>query len=223
MTQTCASCGKQFQNSVSLDRHGTSCSKKQRRPPVANLQAHQRSRIDPPDNGDDGPSEEPPTIRSARSGRAVCIPRRLLDYVPHRDMSLAHVPPHAPTPPKCDDRSVTPTIDEPSTTDQRPHPLQTEADKLGAFRRYTHALSWLLKNEQRLDLACDSSSIDVPPPPVNIEAIHEISRITSNPYEPFLNFSTAVFMAAYFSETNTKSEHHATSVAVSLRATISQA
>ena len=63
MTQTCASCGKQFQNSVSLDRHGTSCSKKQRRPPVANLQAHQRSRIDPPDNGDDGPSEEPPTIR----------------------------------------------------------------------------------------------------------------------------------------------------------------
>ena len=83
MTQTCASCGKQFQNSVSLDRHGTSCSRKRRRPPVANSQAHQRSRIDPPDNGDDGPSEEPPTIRSARSGRAVRILRRLLDYVPH--------------------------------------------------------------------------------------------------------------------------------------------
>ena len=32
-----------------------------------------------------------------------------------------------------------------------------EANKLGAFRRYTHALSWLPKNEQRLDLACDSS------------------------------------------------------------------
>jgi Plavaka transposase len=212
MTQTCASCGKQFQNSVSLDRHGTSCSKKRRRPPVANSQAHQRSRIDPPDNGDDGPSEEPPTIRSVRSGRAVRIPRRLLDYVPHGDMSLAHVPPRAPTPPECDDRSVTPTIDEPSTADQRPHPLQTEANKLGAFRRYTHAPSWLPKNEQRFDLACDSSSIDVPPPPVNIEAIHEISRITSNPYEPFPNFSTAVFMAAYFSETDTKSEHHATSL-----------
>ena len=149
--------------------------------------------------------------------RSVRIPRRLLDYVPHGDMSLAHVPPRAPTPPKCDDRSVTPTIDEPSTTDQRPHLLQTEADKLGAFRRYTHALSWLLKNEQRLDLACDSSSIDVPPPPVNIEAIHEISRITSNPYEPFLNFSTAVFMAAYFSETDTKSEHHATSLVATMQ------
>ena len=167
MTQTCASCGKQFQNSVSLDRHGTSCLKKRRRLPVANSQAHQHSRIDPPGNGDDEPSKEPPTIRSTCSGHTVFIPRRLLDYVPHGDMSLAHVLPRAPTPPKCNDCSITPTIDEPSTADQQPHLLQMEANKLGAFRCYTHALSWLLKNKQRLDLACDSLSIDVPPPPLS--------------------------------------------------------
>ena len=59
--------------------------------------------------------------------------------------------------------------------------------------------------------------MDVPPPPVNIDAIHEISRTTSDPYEPFPNFSTAVYMAAYFSEKDTKSEQHATSLVATMQ------
>ena len=165
----------------------------------------------------DEPSEEPLPTHSARSGRTVRMPRRLLDYVPHGDMSLAHVPPRAPTPPERDDRSATPTVDETPTADQRPHPLQTVANKLGAFRRYTHTPSWQPRNEQRLDLVCDSSSIDVPPPPVSIEAVHKISRIISDPCEPFPNFSTAVYMAAYFSDTATKPEHHATMLAAAMQ------
>ena len=223
MTQTCTSCGKKFPSNVSFDRHGIKCSKKQRRLPVPNPQsqytegssshAHQCAQVEPPDMGDDGPTEEPLMSRLVQSGCAVHIPHRLLDYVPHRDMSLAHVPPPAPTPPKCDDCYATPTVDETPTAEQRLHPLQTEANKLGVFRHYIHALSWHPKNEQRLDLVCDSSSIAVLLPPVNIEAIHEISHTTTNPFKPFPNFSTTAYMAAYFSESDTKSEQHATTLA----------
>ena len=64
---------------------------------------------------------------------------------------------------------------------------------------------------------CDSSSIDILPLPVNIDAIHEILRATCDPFEPFPNFSTAIFMAAYFSDTGTKSEQHAMTLAAALQ------
>jgi hypothetical protein len=131
--------------------------------------------------------------------------------VPHGDMSLAHVPPRASTPPERDDRSVTPTLDEIPPEDLQPHPFQSETNKLGVFRRYTHAPSWHPKIEERLDLVCESPSVDIRTP-VNSDAIHEISRNGSEAFEPFPNISVALFMAAYFSGMDTKSEAHATSL-----------
>jgi hypothetical protein len=201
--------------------------------PVAESHTGKRARIEPPDVDDGGPSssnfedggpsnsnvhEEPLlTTRSARSGRTVRIPRRFMDYVPHGDMSLAHVPPRAPTPPERDDRSATPAIDETPTADPRPHPFQTVANKLGVFRRYTRTPSWHPKHEERLDLVCDSPSIDAPMPSVNRDAIHEISHTMPLPFEPFPNFSTAVYMGTYFSGMDTKSEEHATTLVKTIR------
>ena len=124
-------------------------------------------------------------------------------------MSLAHVPPHAPTPTELEDQYASPTVEE--TADTPPHPLQTSINKLGVFRRYTHLLSWNPKNDKRLDLICDSLSVDTPPP-VNKDAIHEISTPVAVSFAPFANFSTAMYMAMYFSGMDTKSEAHATSL-----------
>ena len=125
-------------------------------------------------------------------------------------MSLAHVPPHAPTPTELEDRYASPTAEE--TTDPQPHALQTAINKLGVFRRYTHLPSWNPKNDERLDLVRDSPSVDTPPP-VNKDAIHEISTPAAVSFAPFANFSTAMYMATYFSGMDTKSEAHATSLA----------
>jgi hypothetical protein len=127
-------------------------------------------------------------------------------------MSLAHVPPHAPTPPEHEDCYASPIIKETPATDLQPHPLQTTVNKLGVFRRYTHTPSWHPKNDERLDLVHDLPSIDTPPPPVNREAIHEISHSTSTAFAPFVNVSTALFMAMYFTGLDTKSEAHTTSL-----------
>ena len=228
MPQICALCGREFSNNVSLDRHASSCRKRQRTAsPVATRRSEEstshtrkRPRTEPQDIDNGGPSnndirEEALPTRSARSGRTVRIPRRLLDYVPHGDMSLAHVPPRATTPPERDDRSATPMVDETPSADSQPHPFKTVANKLGVFRRYTRAPSWHPKHEERLDLVCDSPTIDAPPPPV--ESVHEISPVMQEPFAPFPNFSTAMYMAAYFSGMDTKSEEHATLVAKTMQ------
>jgi hypothetical protein len=144
------------------------------------------------------------------------MPRRLEDYVPHGDMSLAHVPPRAPTPPERDDRSTSPTpLATPPPDTQPPHPFQTRVNKLGVFRRYTHNPTWLPSNEESLALTCDSSSLDAPPPNPP-EIINEISFSApeqAEPFAPFTNHSTALFMQAYFSRSDTKSEEHANTLA----------
>ena len=143
------------------------------------------------------------------------MPRRLEDYVPHGNMSLAHVPPRVPTPPECDDRSNSPTPFATPPLDTRPHPFQTRVNKLGVFRRYTRNPTWHPLNEESLALACDSSSLDAPPPNPP-EIIHEISSSTpeqAEPFAPFTNYSTALFMQAYFSGSDTKSEEHANTLA----------
>ncbi|KAH9162305.1 hypothetical protein EDB89DRAFT_2079835 [Lactarius sanguifluus] len=162
------------------------------------------------------PPSPPPPIRSVRSGHVVRIPHRLIDYVPHGDMSLAHVPPQAPTPPERDDRTSSPTLAATPPPDTRPHPFQTQPNKLGVFRRYTHSPRWHPKDEERLDLVCDFPFSDTPPPPVTPETIHEISYNTPEPYTPFTSYSAAVFMAAYFSGSDTKSEEHANMVAAAM-------
>ena len=143
MARTCVSCRKVFPNSRALNKHGASCLKKgktsvsnlrSQRTEGGSLHVHKCTRVELPDVDNNGPLEEPLTTRLACSGRTVCMPRRLLDYVPHGDMSLAHIPPRAPTPSECDDCSVTPMVNEASTADQQPHLLQTVANKLGAFR-----------------------------------------------------------------------------------------
>jgi hypothetical protein len=173
--------------------------------------------------GDDGPSQinlpeaPPPVVRSVCSGRPIHLPQYLEDYVPHRDMSLDHVPPRAPTPPEHKDCYASPIIEETPVPDQHPHPLQTAVNKLGVFRRYLNPPSWHPKNNERLDLVHDSPSLDTPPPPVNREAIHKLSCSTSETFAPFTNFSTALYMAKYFSGFNTKSEAHMTSLAKTMQ------
>ena len=98
------------------------------------------------------------------------------------------------------------------TTDPQPHTLQTAINKLGVFRRYTRLPSWNPKNDERLDLIRDSLSVDTPPP-VNKDAIHEISTPAAVSFAPFASFSTAMYMVTYFSGMDTKSEAHATSLA----------
>jgi hypothetical protein len=128
-------------------------------------------------------------------------------------MSLSHVPPRAPTPHERDDRTASPApISTPPPVVQT-HPFQTQTNKLGIFRRYTRNPTWHPVGEDRLDLICDFPCSDAPPPPVNPEAIHEVSHATQEPFAPFSNYSTAVFMAAYFCGSDTKSEKHADRVA----------
>jgi hypothetical protein len=142
------------------------------------------------------------------SGCVVQIPRRLFDYVPHGDMSLSHVPPQAPTPPEHNDRTASPALVSTPPPDE-PHPFQTQTNKLGIFRKYTHNPMWHPKGEDRLDLICDFPCSDALPPPINPETIHEVSHTPLEPFTPFSNYSAVVFMAVYFCGSGTTSEKHA--------------
>jgi hypothetical protein len=124
-------------------------------------------------------------------------------------MSLAHVLPRAPTPPKHDDCSVMLAVDKIPPEDIQPHLFQSETNKLGVFRRYTYTPSWHPKNEERLDLVCESPLIDITTP-VNGDVIHEISCNGSEAFEPFPSISVTLYMAVYFSGMDTKSEAHTT-------------
>jgi hypothetical protein len=128
-------------------------------------------------------------------------------------MSLAHVPPRAPTPSERDDRTVSPVATPPP--DSRVHPFQTRPNKLGVFRRYAHNPTWHPRDEESLQFVCDFPTSDTPPP-ITPDAIHEVlfdPPEPPEPFAPFTNYSTASFMAAYFSGSDSKSEEHANTVA----------
>ena len=94
--------------------------------------------------------------------------------------------------------------------DPQPHTLQTAANKLGVFRRYTHILSWNPKNDERLDLICNLPSVDTPPPTVNENTIHELSLPKTAPLPTSVLPHT--WMATYFSGMDIKSKAHVTSL-----------
>ena len=50
-------------------------------------------------------------------------------------------------------------------------------------------------------------------PPAQPAIIHELSFAAPETFEPFTNHSTALFMQAYFSRLDTKSEEHANHIA----------
>lgn len=140
-------------------------------------------------------------IRSAHSGRAIRVPRRLMDFVPHGDMSLSHVP-----------RPSTPSSAEgsppPSTTP--PRSIETNPNKLGVFRQYPHIPSWHPEAGQSLDSICDTPTLDAPPPPpVNPNVIHELYLGAEPlPHEPFSSRTAAILMEAYHSGSGQKSAAH---------------
>ena len=128
-------------------------------------------------------------------------------------MSLAHVPPRAPTPSERDDRTASPVATPPP--DSRVHPFQTRPNKLGVFRRYTHNPTWHPRDEESVQFVCDFPTSDTPPTIIP-DAIHELSfdpPEPSEPFAPFTNYSATSFMAAYFSGSDSKSEEHANAVA----------
>ena len=127
MAQTYLYCCKVFHISKVLDKHRVSCLKKEKTP-ITNLHSQHTeggslhvqkcARVESPNVGDNGPHEEPPPTCSACSGHTVHMPCCLLDYVPHEDMSLAHIPPRAPTPPECNNCSVMPMVNNAPTADE---------------------------------------------------------------------------------------------------------
>ncbi len=111
-------------------------------------------------------------------------------------MSLDHVPPHAwaSTPPESDDRTATLAAEESIDIDTHPHLFQTVANKLGAFRQYTHRPTWLPSDTERLSLIYDTKSWDTPHPSINSNIVHEISSTRPDPYAPFSSFAVATYM-----------------------------
>ena len=126
-------------------------------------------------------SPTPQPTWSACSGCVVCMPQQLTNYMPHGNMSLAHIPPCTPTPPKHNDCSTTPNPIENHSPDPQPHPFQTHTNKLGIFRWYMHAPTWYPRHKETLDLVCDSQTSDIQPPSTHTETIHELSHDTPYP------------------------------------------
>ena len=124
-----------------------------------------------------------------------------MDFVPHGDMSLSHVP--RPTTPSSAESSAPP----PATL---PAPIETNPNNLGVFRRYPHIPSWYPEAGQSLNSICDAPALDAPPPPpINPYAIHEIyTGAEPSPHEPFSSRTAAILMAAYHDGTGQKSAAH---------------
>ena len=144
-------------------------------------------------------------IRSARSGRAIRIPRRLVDFVPHADMSLSHVP--RPTTPSSSENTPPPTTPLAS--------FGTKSNNLGVFCQYSHIPSYYPEAGQSLDSICDAPNLDVPPPPpINPIVIHDVYHgVESSSHEPFSTRTAAIMMEAYHDGSGQKSAAHLNALA----------
>jgi hypothetical protein len=161
--------------------------------------------VQPPSLGKQAIPTEP--IQSARSGRAVRVPRRLMDLVPHGDMSLSHVPRPTTTPSSAESSPSLPTTP--------PASIETNPNKLGVFRRYPHIPSWYPKAGQSLDSVCEAPALDAPPPPpINPNVIHEAyPGAEPLPHEPFSSRTAAIEMEAYHNGSGQKSAAHLNALA----------
>jgi hypothetical protein len=159
--------------------------------------------VQPPSLGEQAIPTEP--IRSARSGHAIRVPRHLMDFVPHGDMSLSHIP--RPTTPSSAESSPLPTT--------LPASIETNPNKLGVFCRYPHIPSWYPEAGQSLDSVCEVPTLDAPPPPpINPNVIHEIyPRAEPLPHEPFSSRTAAIMMEAYHNGSGQKSAAHLNALA----------
>ena len=160
--------------------------------------------VQPPSLGDQAIPTDP--ILSARSGRAIRVPRRLMDFVPHGDMSLSHIP--RPTTPSSAESSPPPPTTPPAS-------IETNPNKLGVFRRYPHIPSWYPEAGQSLDSVCDAPTLDaLPPPPINPNVIYEIyTGAKPLPHEPFSSRTAAIVMGAYHNGSGQKSAAHLNALA----------
>ncbi len=158
------------------------------------------SQFNPGPSVSDMHEDSPPPTLSIQSGHVIHLPKRFRDYLLFRDMLLDHIPLHAQasTPPESDDCTATPAAKESIDIDTHPHPFQTVANKLGAFRQYTHRPTWLPSDTERLSLVYNTKSWDTPHPSINSNVVHEISSTRLDPYAPFSSFAVATYMHAYF-------------------------
>ena len=88
-----------------------------------------------------GQPEAPPQVLSKRSGRAICMPRCFVDYLPGSAIPLAHMPkklPRSHVPPQPDEHPQSKhSGDCLSFVDQlHADPFETEPDSMGLFCIY---------------------------------------------------------------------------------------
>src|ERR1700709_2916127 len=94
-----------------------------------------------------GPSSQasppplPPQVLSKRSGRAIRMPHRFVDYLSGSAIPLAHMPkklPRSHVPPQPDEHPQSKHSDDGSSFVDQPHadPFETEPDSMGLFRIY---------------------------------------------------------------------------------------
>jgi hypothetical protein len=200
------------QLSVSLPGRVSAASPRnqQKRARYQNEDSHGGSANEDDDDHGEGPSHHQdhylqavlPTepIRSARSGRAIRVPQRLMDFVPHGDMSLSHVP--RPTTPSSPESSPQPTT--------LPISIETKPNKLGVFRRYPRIPSWYPEAGQSLDSICEAPTLDaLQVLPINPDMIHELyPQADPLPHEPFSSRTAAIMMEAYHDGSGQKSAAH---------------
>ena len=93
-----------------------------------------------------------------------------------------------------------------------PHPHQTTTNNLGVFRRYLCAPTWHPTEDECKELICEFST-KAPVLHHNNRGVHDINYDPPEPFEPFSNISSAMFMSAYSSGLETKSATHANTLA----------
>lgn len=159
-------------------------------------------------------------VRSARSGRAIRMPNRYIDYLPGSATHLEHMP---PTRQQARGRRLA-QADEPIAEHEAPQikdnddacplliPSETEPDSMGLYRIYCTHPTLIPKGEGALDNVCDTPTLDaagntaeqvsqsltgVPLPPPEITC--------HNLYDAFSSPTAGLMMCWHFSGSTAKS------------------